>query len=392
MSLTNPKPAFRTFVRANWIILAAAVTGAICVAALAFSLFGRLQPDDVAIAAGAGPSQLSPQRVYLVCGNDDGAPNDLTGCSVGLDGSFASFGNSVRPLTQPLLSPDSASLAFAEPNGRIVVRAADGTAMLDMELPGLSGPLDWSSDGSSLLVSDRSAVVIIDLKESAESQDPVLRRIELPAGHEVLGIARFSPDGASIAVGTKQDDLAADEIYRILVLDPERGAVETFGEQVVERDPTTFTGTFADPAFDSTGERLAWADGISGDLSVLDRTTGAVQTLRLAEPPHLITGVSWSPTGLIAVGVNARLRLVDPADGMAVRSPLPPDWAITASAPAWSKDGTQFVTTVQTPETEALLDLVLVDLSEGSVRLLTNSSVPPAPISTFPGFPVWPSE
>ena len=367
------------------------MAGLVCIPVLGLAVLNRLQAEDSVREAEALAQPFSAERVYLVCGNDDGAPNDLSGCSVGFDGSFAPFGNKVRPLTQPMLSPDATLIAFAEPGGRIVVRSADGAATLDLELPGLSGPLDWSSDGSSLLVSDRSAVVVIDLEQSGASGEPSLERIELPDGHEVLGVARFSPDGTAIAVGTKQDDLAEDEVYRIVVVNRATGVIDAFGEQVVERDPTTFTGTFADPAFDSAGERLAWADGISGDLSVLERSTGEVQTLRLAEPPHLITGVSWSPTGLIVVGVDARLRLVDPANGMTVTSPLPEDWSITASTPGWSADGTQFVTTVQTSDTEALLDLVLVNLAEGSVRLLTNSSSPPAPISTFPGFPVWPT-
>ena len=390
MTPTKPSSDVATFVRQNWIILVAIVAGLISLVALGRTAVNRLQSENSSAEIHAASPTFSAERVYMVCGNVEGAPNDLTGCSVGLDGTFASFGNSVRPLTQPLVAPDSSAIAFAEPGGRIVVRSPDGNAIADLDAPGLSGPLDWGSDG--LLVSDRSAVVVIDLDQSVVSGELTLERFDLPEGHEVLGVARFSPDGRLIAVGTKQDDLAADEVYRILVLNRETGAITSYGEQVVERDPTTFTGTFADPAFDTTGERLAWADGISGDLTVLDLETGASETLRLANPPHLITGVSWSPTGLIVVGVDARLRLVDPANAMAVTSPLPRNWSITASTPRWSGDGTQFVTTVQTPDTEALLDLVLVDLAQGSVRLLTNSSTPPAPISTFPGFPVWPSQ
>jgi hypothetical protein len=175
-----------------------------------------------------------------------------------------------------------------------------------------------------------------------------------------------------------------------VVIDRSDGSLNWFGEQRVRPDPTRFTGTFADPDFDSTGRRLAWADGISGVLSVLELATGEVQSVRLAEPPELITGVSWSPSGLVAVGVDAAMRLVDPQDEMAISVPLPPDWPITASPPAWSSDGARFVITVQHPGTDALLDLVEVDLVEESVRLLTNSSTPPPPVSTFPGFPVWP--
>ena len=90
------------------------------------------------------------------------------------------------------------------------------------------------------------------------------------------------------------------------------------------------------------------------------------------------------------MGIDARLRLIDvDGGGSDVTSPLPEDWSITSSAPAWNAVGDRFATTVQHPGTEALLDLVLVDLKEGTVELLSSSSLPPPPISIFPGFPAW---
>ncbi len=361
--------------------LRASVVGA----AIALSACGSAAETSL-----AAPEGFPGDRIYLVCGNDDGAPNELSGCSVGLDGTFEPFGNSVRTLTQPLANNDGTLLAFAEPNGEVVLRNSEGEVDLRLSLPGLSGPLDWSVDGRYLLVSDRSALVVVDLDESRRSGEPSLQRTELPEGQDVLGLARFSPDGESMAVGTKEADIEQDEAYRMLVIDRLTEEITFYGEQLVERDPTTFTGTVADPAFDPSGDRLAWADGISGDLSVLTISSGEVETLTLAEPPELITGVSWSPTGLIVVGIDARLQLVNPDDGMTINQPLPADWSITSSAPAWSRDGMRFVTTVQHPQTEALLDLVLVDLEAGSVELLTSSTSPTAPVSTFPGFPVWP--
>jgi Tol biopolymer transport system component len=335
------------------------------------------------------PERFESDRVYLICGNDEGAPNELKGCSIGLDGTFADFGNSVRPLTQPVLSPDRTRIAFAEPGGLIVLRRADGSAAQTLLMNQLSGPLDWSPQGSELLVSDRSALVVVDLDSSEERSGPVLDRFDLPEGQDVLGIARFSPDGTLLAVAVRERNADRD-IFGVAVINRADGSVDFHGELSVARGGVQFSGTFADPAFDPKGRFLAWADGISGELSVLELDTDEVRSVKVAEPPELITGVSWSPSGLVAVGVAASLLLVNPAEEMSLSTPLPAEWSITAASPAWSADGTRFVTTVQHPRTDALLDLVEVDLSEGSVRLLTNSSIPPPPVSTFPGFPVWP--
>lgn len=338
-------------------------------------------------AGSAPPSRFDPDRVYLICGNDDGAPNELRGCSIGLDGSYLDFGNDVRALTQPVLSPDGTRLAFAEPGERVVLRTADGAAEQTLRLRGLSGPLDWSEVGPELLVSDRSALVVVDLAASRQEDRPVLTRYELDS--EVLGLAQFSPDSTMLTVATKQTS-ENEQTYRVVVIDRVDGSLHFHGDQTVPRNLARFTGTFADPAFDASGRYLAWADGISGQLSVLELASGELRAVELADPPELITGVSWSPAGLIAIGVAASLRLVDPQDNMAISVPLPADWSITASPPAWSPDGARFVTTVQHPGTDALLDLVEVDLGQQSVRILTNSSTPPPPVSTFPGFPVWP--
>jgi Tol biopolymer transport system component len=323
----------------------------------------------------------------LICGNDDGAPNELRGCSIGLDGSYVDFGNDVRALTQPVLSPDRTRLAFAEPGGRIVLRAADGAAEQTLILNGLSGPLDWSADGTELLVSDRSALVVVDLVASRQQDRPALTRYELDS--DVLGLAQFSPDATTLIVATKQAD-QNDQTYRVVLVKRSDGSLRSFGERTLPRNLSRFIGTFADPSFDTSGRRLAWADGMSGELSVLELASGEVRAVALAQPPELITGVSWSPSGLIAVGVAASLRLVDPENNMSISAPLPAEWSITASPPAWSADGARLITTVQHPGTEALLDLVEVDLAKRSVRLLTTSSTPPPPVSTFPGFPVWP--
>ncbi len=358
---------------------------AVSLALLALSACSSSGGDGPAL-----PVRFDSDRVYLICGDDEGAPNELTGCSIGLDGSFADFGNSVRPLTQPVLSPDRTRIAFAEPGGVIVLRRADGSVALTVPMNQLSGPLDWSSRSAELLVSDRSALVVVDIAASQERSSPVFSRYDLPDGQDVLGIARFSPDATLLAVASRERSPGRHDTFRVVVIERIDGSIEFHGEQSVALGGTEFRGTFADPAFDPSGRFLAWADGFSGELSVLELATGEIRSIKLADPPELITGVSWSPAGLIAVGVAASLRLVDPALGMATVAPLPSDWSITASAPAWSADGTRFVTTVQHPGTEALLDLVEVDLSEGSVRLLTDSSTPPPPVSTFPGFPVWP--
>jgi hypothetical protein len=104
----------------------------------------------------------------------------------------------------------------------------------------------------------------------------------------------------------------------------------------------------------------------------------------------LITGLSWSPGGLLAIGIDARLVILALGQGdLDVTHPLPDGWSVTAAPPVWSTDGSRMVVAAQTPDTTALLDLVLVDLVPGSIRLLTSGNVPPPPLTVFPGFPVW---
>ncbi len=357
---------------------------------------GNSSVRDGSGSLGTGEVDTFPEdQLVLVCGDDEGAPNDLSGCSVGIgDAAFAMFGNDVRALTQPLINRSRTLVAFAErgsEGGTVQLRKPDGSADLTLDLPSYSGPLDWSDDERFLLVADRDALVVVDLLASREQATTIVERLELPPKHEVLGIAQFSPDASLVAVATKETDRAAsEETYQVLLIDRMDQSSTVMGRTVVPIGVGRFTGTFADPAFDSTGERLAWAEGVTGTLHVFSLAEEEITEHPISDAATLVTGVSWSPTNLIAVGIDARLRLID-VDGVGseVTSPLPADWSITASAPAWNAAGDRFATTVQHPGTEALLDLVLVDLNEGTVELLSSSSLPPPPISIFPGFPAW---
>jgi Tol biopolymer transport system component len=181
-----------------------------------------------------------------------------------------------------------------------------------------------------------------------------------------------------------------EEVYKVVMIDRGSGERTTLETVRSPAESARFSGTFSDPAFDPTGRTVAWAEGVTGTLYVHDLTTATTEQHRIAEPASLITGVSWSPSGLLAVGVDARLLIVAIGQGDAeLTDPLPDGWSVTAAPPAWSADGSRFVVAAQTPETAALLDLVLVDLTQGSIRLLTDERVPPLPLTVFPGFPVW---
>lgn len=337
------------------------------------------------------------ERVYLICGNDEGAPNELGGCWFeATDGRFGDFGNQVRQLTQPVIAPDRSLIAYAERRDGapvITLRRPDGSEDLVLTLPSFSGPHDWSPDGTTLVVVDRAAVIAVDLEASRSTGSTVIDRFDLPAGQEMLGLARFGPSGRLISLAAKEVDPSAGlETYRLLVIDRSLRTVTEL-DQVVAPLGAGFTGTVADPAFHPDGTQVAWAEGVTGSLRLFDLEGGGVRRYDLAGPASLVTGVSWSPTGLLAVGVDARLQLWDLDDEGRTpsepSSPLPADWTITSAPPAWSAAGTRFVVTAQVPDTEALLDLVLVDLETGTLRLLSSSDRPPPPTTVFPGFPVW---
>lgn len=357
-------------------------------------LGGGFVGGDEGERSGAG-DRFGSSRVFLVCGDETGSPSDVRGCSIDVTtGSFEEFGNDVRALTRPVFSPDRSLIAYAErrdSQGTVVLRTPDGRADLTLALPSFSGPLDWSSDGSALLVVDRSAVIVIDLDRSRATGTAVFTRFDLPADHDVLGAARFSPAGTEVVVATRSPDPPMlEEVYKVVMIDRSSGERTTLEMVRAPAESARFTGTFSDPVFDPTGRTVAWAEGVTGTLYLHDLTTARTEQHRIAEPASLITGVSWSPTGLLAVGIDARLLIVAIGqDEVELTDPLPDGWSVTAAPPGWSADGSRFVVAVQIPDTAALLDLVLVDLTQVSVRLLTDERVPPLPLTVFPGFPVW---
>ncbi len=340
------------------------------------------------------PVLFDPARVHLICGNEEGAPNELRGCWFDTtDGRFGEFGNEVRQLTQPVIAPDRSLIAYAERRDAtpiVTLRRPDGSLDLELSLPSFSGPLDWSPDGEALVVVDRAAVVVVDLERSRVERTASYRSFELPDGQELLGLARFAPTGSMLTAATKSVDRAAGrQTYRAVLIDRTSGDVTEL-DAVVAPLGAGFTGTVADPAFNPDGTSVGWAEGVEGSLRLYDLPDRSIRRYDLAPAASLVTGLSWSPTGLLAVGVDARLQLWDlEVDPPRTTTPLPADWTITSAAPAWSDDGRQFVVTAQVPDTEALLDLVLVELDEGSLRLLSGTDRPPPPISVFPGFPVW---
>lgn len=340
------------------------------------------------------PTVFDPARVHLICGNDEGAPNELRGCWFdATDGRFGEFGNQVRQLTQPVMAPDRSLIAHAERRDAspvVTLRRPDGSLDLELPLPSFSGPLDWSPDGGALVVVDRAAVVVVDLERSRVEGTASYRRYELPDGQELLGAARFAPAGSMLTAATKEVDRAAGrETYRAVLIDRTSGEVTEL-DAVDAPLGAGFTGTVADPSFDPAGTAVGWAEGVEGSLRLYGLPDLSIRRYDLAPAASLVTGVSWSPTGLLVVGVDARLQLWDiDGDPPRTTTPLPTDWTITSAAPAWSGDGREFVVTAQVPDTAALLDLVLVDLDDGSLRLLSGSDRPPPPISVFPGFPVW---
>ncbi len=192
-----------------------------------------------------------------------------------------------------------------------------------------------------LLVVDRSAVIVVDLEGSRRTGGAVYTRFDLPANHDVLGTARFSPSGEAVVVATRSPDpMTTEEFYRVVVIDRSSNGRTVFDVVRAPEESGRFTGTMADPAFDPTGRYLAWAEGMTGTLSVHDLNTGVTEQHPIADPASLITGLSWSPGGLLAIGIDARLVILALGQGdLDVTHPLPDGWSVTAAPPVWSADG-----------------------------------------------------
>jgi Tol biopolymer transport system component len=237
-------------------------------------------------------------------GTVDPSPNDGVSILPPSVGHFSEVGGWIA------FHRDGAGLWVVAPDG-----SEETTTLDDRSL----WALDWSPDGSRLLVDHggRLAVIEPDGSETTLVLDDTIN----------FDSASFSPDGATIlyarwARGGQLLTVASDGSGK---------------PRLLSQGTAVYRATYS-----PDGARIAYEGG-GGDhshtISVVNADGTDVRVLIDATPPFdeagHITGIEWSPDGsLIAVGLEGRGIYTIRPDGTGLRLLIP-----GAGYPAWSPDG-----------------------------------------------------
>jgi len=311
----------------------------------------RFSVDDLVRLAGVSEPDLSPDGEYVVY--SVGEP-DLDKDATRYDVWRARWdGSEKRALTrtpdadeyQPAISPDGRWIAFISDRGDDgaeaqvwAMRADGGEAEVLTDYPGGVEDFDWAPDSKRLAViandperpegeeePPQPEPIVIDrhyFKEDGvgwltdERQHLYLFEIagrkstQLTAGDHDEYLPSWSPDGSRIAYATKRGaDPDRHLNWDLYVIEPRGGAIE--------RPITTFTGSDADPSWESRpawspdGERIAyvqsgedqWIYYAPWSLAVVEVDSGKVTRPAGIELNH--TRPQFTPDG------NAVLALVE---------------------------------------------------------------------------------
>jgi eukaryotic-like serine/threonine-protein kinase len=115
----------------------------------------------------------------------------------GLGGRFT-FGSDAAMV--PVWSPDSRRVAYTDGEGRVLVKSADGVGepeAIVAQRDAIRTPIDWSPDGSSILLRTQTPTTGVDIQRVAAGGDHAIGDVIVAPANQPL--ARFSPDGRWIA-------------------------------------------------------------------------------------------------------------------------------------------------------------------------------------------------
>jgi Tol biopolymer transport system component len=193
-------------------------------------------------------------------------------------------------------SADGTKVAYTHDVDIIVRDAANGAVLQVLEGKGLhSGQgLDWSPDGTQLVIMDQRVVRILDLATGAESTV-----FELSRNWDFLGEVSWSPDGRWITFST--DGLFENSIRMI--------RPDSTGLKRIAYQPTADGYHFDAPQWSPDSTRLAYLYG-QYDVNTGVSTTELITVDKKGENPvhvsdiaggpaagHWFIDVAWSPDG-----------------------------------------------------------------------------------------------
>lgn len=235
---------------------------------------------------------------------------------------------------------------FAPVSGRIVYERGDDIWSVDPSSEGDTRqvafasedaiPLDWSSDGTDLLLKrtidgDRLSILHADGSETPLITEPMS-----------IDGATISPDGSRVVFTSSSG--GESRLYGVAVA---TGRVEVLldsHERQLDAFPEPVTTLVYAPTFSPDGTRIAYVDGM-GDHShsvwVMNADgTGAheiVSNATTSEAGHVF-GLEWSPTGdriALGLGIDTAIYTFAP-DGSDFKQVI-----IDAIEPHWSPDGSK---------------------------------------------------
>jgi WD40 repeat protein len=183
-------------------------------------------------------------------------------------------------------SRDSKRLATGGGSTKVLIRAVEAGAPVDIAVRGFVSSLAFSPDGAKLAIADLEQVLVYDSTQNATAEEQALWKGPVEASQSVNYVT-FSPDGKSVIAAT--DTLVA-------VLNSQTGEkVRSFPlVQTIADVDLSADGSLIAVAID---ERHGGNHHNAGSARVLDVAGGAERTQLTPPPDNAVFAVAFFPDG-----------------------------------------------------------------------------------------------